>query len=45
MLYYDRIDIGKGNGPTKSNKIKESMICHYLFFDHGFKIKDSVLTK
>ena len=45
MLYCDRIDIGKGTGPLKSNKIKEDMICHYLVFDHGFKIKDSVLIK
>ena len=42
MLYYDRIDIGKGIDPTKSNGSKECMIFHYYFFIHGFKFQDSV---
>ena len=42
MLYYDRIDISKGIDRTKSNKSKECMICHYWFFNHGFKFQDSV---
>ena len=42
MLYYDRIDISEGIDPTKSNKSKECMICHYCFFNHGFKFQDSV---
>ena len=29
MLYYDRIDITEGTDPTKSNKSKECIICHY----------------
>ena len=42
MLYYDRIDISEGTDPTKSNKSRECMICHYWFFDHGFKFQDYV---
>ena len=42
MLYYDRIDISKGNDPTKSNRSKECMICHYCFLNHGFRFQDSV---
>ena len=42
ILYYDRIDISKGNDPTKSNKCRECMICHYFFFNHGFKFQDYV---
>ena len=37
MLYYDRIDIRKGIGNAKNNNSKECMICHYWFFNHGFK--------
>ena len=40
MLYYDRIDISEGTDPTKSNNSKECMICHYWFFNHGFKSQD-----
>ena len=36
MLYYDRTD------PTKSNKSRECMVCHYFFFNHGFKFQDCV---
>ena len=42
MLYYDRIDISKEIDPTKSNKSRECMICHYLFFNHEFKFQDYV---
>ena len=42
MLYYDRIDISEGIDPTKSNKSRECMICHYWFFNHGFKFQDYV---
>ena len=37
MLHYNRIDISKEIDYTKSNHNKECMICHYLFFNHGFK--------
>ena len=40
MLYYDRIDISKGIDPTKNNKNRDCMICHYFFFNHGFKFQD-----
>ena len=39
MLYYDRIGLNEGIDPTKSNKSKECMICHYWFFNHGFKFQ------
>ena len=42
MLHYGRIDISKGIDPTKSSIGKECMICHYSFFNHGFKFQDSV---
>ena len=42
MVYYDRIDISKGIDPSKSNKSRECMICHYCFFNHGFKFQDYV---
>ena len=42
MLYYDRIDISEGIYTVKSNRSKECMICHYRFFNHGFKFQDSV---
>ena len=42
MLYYDRIDISEIINPTKSNRSKECMICHYWIFNHGFKFQDSV---
>ena len=42
MLYYDRIDISEGTDPNKSNRSKECMICHYFFFNNGFKFQDCV---
>ena len=42
MLNCNRIDIGKRVGPTKSNRSKECMICHYGFFNRGFTFQDSV---
>ena len=42
MLQYDRIDISEGIDPTKSNKTRECMICHYFLFNHGFKFEDYV---
>ena len=40
MLHYDRIYISEGIDPTKSNKSRKCMICHYWFFSHGFKFQD-----
>ena len=42
MLYYDRTDISERIDLGKSNSSKEYMICHYWFFNHGFKFQDSV---
>ena len=42
MLYYDRIDRSKGIDHAKSNKSREFMICHYWFFNYGFKFQDHV---
>ena len=39
MLYYNRINIGKGNDLTESSNSKECRICHYWFFNHGFKFQ------
>ena len=38
----NRIDLTKGIDPAKSNNSKEYMVCHYWFFNHGFKFQDSV---
>ena len=42
MLYYDRLDVSEGIDPAKSNKSRECMICHYFFFNPGFKPQDYV---
>ena len=39
MPYYDRTNISEGIDPTKSNRSKESMMCHDWFFNHGFKFQ------
>ena len=31
--------------PTKSNKSRKCMICHYLFFNYGFKFQDYVCNR
>ena len=45
MLYYDRIYISKGIDLAKSNNSKECMICHYFFFNYGFRFQDSVCNR
>ena len=42
MLYYDRIDISKATDLSRSNKSTECIICHYWFFNYGFKFQDYV---
>ena len=42
MLHYVSIGMSKGIGLAKSNNSKKCMICHYWFFNHGFKFQDSV---
>ena len=45
MLFYERIDIGKGIDLAKSNRSEECMIYHYWFFYHRFKFQDSVCNE
>ena len=42
MLCYDRIDISGGIDLGKSSNTKECMICHYWFFNHGFKFQNYI---
>ena len=42
MLYYYSIDIREEIDPTKSNKSKERLICHYCFFNHALEFQDSI---
>ena len=42
MMHYDRIDLSKGIDIAKTINSKECMICHYWFFNHGFKFQDFV---
>ena len=42
MLYYDKIDISKEIDLAKINNSKETIICQYWLFNHGFKFQDSV---
>ena len=41
MLYFERIDSSKGIDPAKSNNSKKCIVCHYCFFNHGFKFQNS----
>ena len=40
MLYHDRIDMTEGY--EKSNNCKKYIICHYWFFNPGFRFRDYV---
>ena len=40
--YYDKIDTSERIDPNRSNKSKESMICHYSFFNHGFNFQGPI---
>ena len=42
MLYSDRIYVSEGIDPTKSNKNIKCTICYDWFFNHGFKLQDSL---
>ena len=42
MLYYDITDVSEGTDPAKSDSIKECIIPHYSFVNHGFKLQESV---
>ena len=42
MLYYDGIDMSDAIDFTKGNNSKECIICHYWFFNYGFKFQDYI---
>ena len=42
MLYYYRIDLNEGTDLSKSNSHKECEVCHYCYFNHGFKFQSFV---
>ena len=43
MLYYNKIDVWEGINIHKSNKSKESMICHcWYFLDDNYKYEPDV---
>ena len=44
MLYYGRTGLSEGIDSAKSSGTKECMVCHYWFFNHGFKYQDSVMV-
>ena len=37
MIQLDRIEVSKGTDLDKTDKSKEYKICHYKYFDNGFK--------
>ena len=41
-MYYDRTGISEGNDLAESNNSKGCLICHYWFYNLGFKFQDSV---
>ena len=43
MLQYERIDVSEGIDINKSDKSKECMIYHYMYFKHiGYKYEQLV---
>ena len=42
MLHYDRIDLSEEINRTKSKNNIECIVCHYWYFNHGFKFQNSV---
>ena len=44
MLHYDIIDLRAVIDPTKSNNSKECMVCHYWYYNHRFKFRNSVFN-
>ena len=42
MLYYDRTDLTQRIDAANSNNSKNCIICHYWFFNRGFKFQDSI---
>ena len=45
MLCYNKIDLHKGIDLTKSNNNgKEYVFCHYWYFNHAFRFRNSVMV-
>ena len=43
MLYYDRIDVSKGNDVNQTSALKECDVCHYWYFlDYSFMFQPNV---
>ena len=42
MIQYERIDKSEGIDFNKTTSSKECMICHYWYFDTGFKYQPCV---
>ena len=42
MLYYNKIDLSEGINPAKINNSEECVVCHYWYFNHGFKFQNFV---
>ena len=42
MLYYNRTDLSYRIDVAISNNSKKCTICHYWFFNHGFKFQEFV---
>ena len=40
MIFYNKIDLSEGIDVAKNNS-KECIVCHYWYFDHGFKYHKS----
>ena len=46
MLYFDRIDVSKGNDVNKTSASKEFDICHYWYFlNFIFKFQPNVCNR
>ena len=41
MIYFDRIDFSEGINVAKINNKEECTVCHYWYFNHGFKFQKS----
>ena len=44
MIYYSKPGITEGIDLTKSKDSKECIVCHYWYFNHGFKFLKSVFN-
>ena len=46
MIYFDRIDVSKGNDVNKKIASKECGVCHYWYFlNYSFRFQPSVCNR